>query len=455
MATQLDLQDIRAIETANEVANLFGSLGYALVAQPVDVKGLELPAHLSERVRAAHILAEYRQGYRRQVVLLFEVNPGSEGLGALMQKMARRLTHRPESYLLLATVDGYRTLHVTSSGRAGEVYSFQINCQDPSYQERNWIRNLALQGESLRASQEQQHQVMQYAATQQNESVRVRQQDLEDSLGGYLQEIGRYPLLSQAEEVNLFRQMAAFPGTDRAVRAQEKLVTHNLRLVVSIAKRFQGQGLDLLDLIQEGNLGLIQAVKKFDYARGTRLSTYATWHIRQKIKRALDNQSRLIRLPTHVWEDIIALKKVAQQLSQELGRTPSVEDLVQRSSFSPERTRELLDWSRKVFSLQQKIQEDSNYAWTDFCVDKSSTDEAFLSTLSNQLLVQRLLQGLDERGREVLARRFGLGDYEEHTLQEIGDLLGVTRERVRQQEKKALLTLRRSWARRLKEWSSL
>ncbi|MCJ2544438.1 sigma-70 family RNA polymerase sigma factor [Thermostichus vulcanus] len=443
MATQLELQDLQSIKTASEVAHLFGSLGYALIAQPLDVAVLELPAQLSERLRAAYVLVEYHQGYSRQVVLLFEVNPGSMGLGVLMHRLARRLAQRPESYILLATVDDYRSLHVTSSVGAKSVYSFQINCQDPSYQELNWIRNLGLRGESLPANQKRQHQMAKYAASQQKEAGRVAHQDLQDSLGSYLRKIGRYPLLTQAEEITLFRQMTVFAGTHRAVQAQKKLITHNLRLVASIAKQYQGQGLDLLDLIQEGNLGLIRAIKKFDYARGTRLSTYATWWIRQAIRRALDNQSHLIRLPNHVWEKIRALKKVAHQLSQNLGRTPTVEELALASNLSPDEIRQMLDWSRGTGFLDAPLFTHEEASLLESLQDQSQSPAKIWEAMDLRASVQKLLSLSTQREQQVLILRFGLGGNEPHSLAEIGRLLSLSRERVRQIEAKGLLKLRR------------
>lgn len=447
MVAQLDVEDIRGIRSVAEVADLFASLGYALVAQPLDVAVLELPAYF-DRLRAAYVLAEYRQRYFRQVVLLFEfaVKPGPAELGVLMHKLARRLAQRPESYLLLATADGYRRLHITSGSQAGKVYSFQINCQDPSYQERNWIRNLVLRGRSLRAAQQHQQQVVRHAATQQKEAGQIKQRDLQDSVKSYLCQIGRYPLLSQAEEVNLFRQMATFPGTQQAARAQEKLIIHNLRLVVSIAKRYQGSGLDLLDLIQEGSLGLIRAIEKFDYARGTRLSTYATWWIRQSITRAIDNQCRLIRLPDHVWAEIRRLKKVARQLSQDLARTPSVADLASVCDLSPEKIQQLLDWNRGIGFLDAPLSGD--ILLMDSLADRSRIPESIWEETERREIVERAFALLTPRERQVLALRFGLEGNKPHSLAEIGRLWNLSRERVRQIERKALQSLRtccRNW----------
>ncbi|MDX2273544.1 MAG: sigma-70 family RNA polymerase sigma factor [Cyanobacteriota bacterium] len=442
MTTQLDLQDLQSIKTASEVANLFGSLGYGLVAQPLDVDGLELPCHLSEKLQAAHILAEYSQGYARQVVLLFEVNPKTEGMGSLMQQIARRLAKRPESYLLLATADGYRSLIVTSCGKADKAYSFKINCQDPSHQELNWIRNLVLGEKTLLASQKHQHQMVEYATSQQKEAVRADQRDLlQDNLGDYLQKIGRYPLLDQAEEVNLFRQIAVFPNTKQAVQARGKLITHNLRLVVSIAKQYQGRGLDLLDLIQEGNLGLICAIEKFEYARGARLSTYATWWIRQAISRGVATKGRLIRLPQHVHEKLSQLKKLAQQLSQQMGQTPSAKDLALVSSLTVAVIQQLLDWNRGMGYLDAPLSNLEDSCLLDHILDESQTPQDICEERDFQARIRKVLSLLNPKAQQVLIRRFGLYGNDPHTLAEIGGLLNITRERVRQIEKKALLTL--------------
>ncbi|MGY2793539.1 RNA polymerase sigma factor (sigma-70 family) [Thermostichus sp. MS-CIW-36] len=445
MVAQLDVEDIRGIRSVAEVADLFASLGYALVGQPLDITVLELPAYF-DRLRAGYVLAEYRQGYFRQVVLLFEVRPGSPELGVLMHKLARRLAQRPESYLLLATADGYHCLHITSSSQAGKVYSFQVNCQDPSYQERNWIRNLVLQGRSLRAAQQHQQQVIRHAAVQQKEATQIKRRDLQDSVKSYLREIGRYPLLNRAEETTLFRQMATFPGTEQATRAREKLIAHNLRLVVFIAKRYQEQGLDLLDLIQQGNLGLIRAIEKFDYTRGTRLSTHATWWIRQSITRAIDTQARLIRLPSHVWEKIRRLKKVACQLSQDLGRTPTVADLASVCDFSPEEIRQLLDWNRGIGFLDAPLFGD--VLLVDSLADRSRIPESIWEETERREIVERAFALLTPRERQVLALRFGLEGNKPHSLAEIGRLWNLSRERVRQIERKALQSLRtccRNW----------
>jgi RNA polymerase primary sigma factor len=445
MATSLDLQPLPSLRNAHEVASLFGSLGYTVVEQSLDITHLELPPSLESQLHAVHCLAEYRQGSARQVVLLFEIrltDPSyKRSLGSLMQKIARQLAKRPEYYLLLATVDGYRNLHVTCSQRADKPgpFSFRIHCQDLSYQDRNRLQKLVPKV-SVRQSQKQVSQLIQRVAVEQREEQRTSLRT--DGLGLYLSKIGRYPLLSQAEEVTLFRQMAVFADTDQAALARRKLIQHNLRLVVSIAKQFQGRGLELEDLIQEGNIGLTQAIEKFDYARGNRLSTYATWWIRQAITRAIAQQGRLIRLPVHVWEKITILKKRAQMLSQELGRTPTVMEVAATTELTAEQVQKLVSSHRGTvcLSLEAPIL-NTEAKLEDRLLDEVNTPEQQLKALERKEYLYKLLEQLKPRQQQVIILRFGLEGHEEHTLAEIGRILNVTRERVRQIEKRAFRTL--------------
>ncbi len=445
MATSQDPQNLPSLKNANEVASLFGTLGYTVVGQSLDVTHLELPPSLESHLYAVHCLAEYLQGSARQVILLFEIRSSKLSsklsLGTLMQKIARQLAKRPEYYLLLATVDGYHNLHVTCSYGTGkpDQLSFVINCQDLSYQDRNRLRNLAPKG-SVRQSQKQVGQLIQQVAAEQREEQ--KDSFRKEGLGLYLSKIGRYHLLCQAEEVTLFRQMAAFPDTDLAARARRKLIQHNLRLVVSIAKRFQGHGIELDDLIQEGNIGLMQAIEKFDYARGTRLSTYATWWIRQAISRAIAQKSRLIRLPAHVWEKITSLKKRAQLLSQKLGRTPTVMEVASTTEFTAEQVQQLLSscTGTVCLSLEAPIS-NTDAKLEDRLLDEVNTPEQQLNTLERKEYLYTLLQQLKPRELQVIILRHGLENNKEHTLAEIGRLINVTRERVRQIENKAFRTL--------------
>jgi RNA polymerase primary sigma factor len=312
-------------------------------------------------------------------------------------------------------------------------------------------------------------------ATQQLEAVagelgtarlpRQVESEPQDSVRLYLREIGRIPLLSAADEVRLAH------AVEVGVLAEERLCTHdsltleeqyelrylaregehakgtlvqsNLRLVVSLAKRYAGLGASLQDLIQEGNIGLIRAVEKFDYRRGFKFSTYATWWIRQSISRCLSDQGRTIRIPVHVVESMHRAVKLRHSMFQTLGRNPTVDELADRLHMTPERTRDLLGLAEEPVSLDTPVGNSENGSLADLIVDDSSerpVDEVGLLMLHSD--IDDLLGCLNEREQLVLRLRFGLGGVRAHTLEEIGERLGVTRERARQIEAKALSRIR-------------
>ncbi|MEW5947492.1 MAG: RNA polymerase sigma factor RpoD [bacterium] len=270
---------------------------------------------------------------------------------------------------------------------------------------------------------------------------------IDDSVRLYLKEIGRVPLLTAEEEVALAKRIET---GDNA--AKQKLTEANLRLVVSIAKRYVGHGMSFLDLIQEGNMGLIRAVEKFDYRKGYKFSTYATWWIRQAITRALADQSDIIRKPVHMVETINRLLKVSRQLMQDQGRDVTIREIAQEMNVSEEKVREIIKSSQKPLSLETPIGEDDDGHLRDFLEDKVFLPPA--DAASNALLREQLhaiLGGLPERERKVLELRFGLNDGHSRTLEEVGRQFNVTRERIRQIEAKALRKLRHpSRSRKLK-----
>lgn len=272
---------------------------------------------------------------------------------------------------------------------------------------------------------------------------------LDDPVRMYLKEIGRVPLLTAEEEVELAKKIEA--GDEEAKR---RLAEANLRLVVSIAKRYVGRGMSFLDLIQEGNLGLIKAVEKFDYTKGYKFSTYATWWIRQAITRAIADQARTIRIPVHMVETINKLIRVNRKLLQELGRDPTPEEIANEMGLTEVRVREILKISQEPVSLETPIGEEEDSHLGDFIEDEDSpapAEAAAYSLLKEQL--EEVLETLTPREEKVLRLRFGLDDGRARTLEEVGKVFGVTRERIRQIEAKALRKLRHpSRSRKLKDF---
>ena len=319
----------------------------------------------------------------------------------------------------------------------------------------------ALQGEKVNVREDSQN-ALEATALSSDELVHVS-----DPVRMYLQEIGRYPLLTPQQEVELAMQMesggraseklqgddaVALPVAERVIlqraarnadRARKRLVEANLRLVVSIAKKYVGRGLSLLDLIQEGNLGLIRAVEKFDYRKGFKFSTYATWWIRQAVTRALADQARTIRVPVHMVETINKLARAQRTLMQELGREPTITEIAQELELEPQQVTELRRIAQDPVSLETPLGEEDDSTLGDFVEDTDA--DVPVEVASFKLLQEYLslvLEGLNERERQVLIMRFGLADGKVKTLEEVGSHFHVTRERIRQIETKALAKLR-------------
>ena len=261
---------------------------------------------------------------------------------------------------------------------------------------------------------------------------------LDDPVRMYLKEIGRVPLLTAEEEVELARRMEAGDAS-----ARHRLEEANLRLVVSIAKRYVGRGMLFLDLIQEGNLGLLKAVEKFDYSKGYKFSTYATWWIRQAITRALADQARTIRIPVHMVETINKLVRVSRSLLQELGRDATAEEIAKEMGLSVVRVREIMKIAQEPVSLETPVGEEEDSHLGDFIEDEAALDPAdAASMMMLKEQISEVLKTLAPREAEVLRLRFGLEDGRSRTLEEVGQSFGVTRERIRQIEAKALRKLR-------------
>ena len=260
----------------------------------------------------------------------------------------------------------------------------------------------------------------------------------EDPVRMYLKEIGTIPLLTPEEELDL-----AVKKAEGDEDAKNRLIEANLRLVVSIAKRYTGRGMSFLDLVQEGNLGLIKGVEKFDYTKGYKLSTYATWWIRQSVTRALADQARTIRVPVHMVETINKMSKMQRKLTLELGYEPSIAELAEHLDMSQERVMEILQIAREPASLETPIGEEDDSNLGDFVADKTGvTPESNIENVMLREQIEELLNDLKDREKQVIIRRFGLEDGHPRTLEEVGREFDVTRERIRQIEAKALRKLR-------------
>jgi len=302
--------------------------------------------------------------------------------------------------------------------------------------------------------------------------------DIDDSISLYLKEIGRIPLLTAEQEVSLAKRMEAGRNAKRRMSkngelslderdrlrstirdgqaAQEHLIKANSRLVVSVAKKYVGRGVPFLDLIQEGNIGLIRAVKKFDYRRGYKFSTYATWWIRQAVTRAIADQGRTIRVPVHMYEQINRLARVSRQLVQELGRDPTVEEIAEELGVSPKKVERTIKVSQRPLSLEMPVGEEDDSFLGDFIEDSdapSPTDQASQQLLRDQ--IEDIFSSLTPREVRILQLRFGLVDGYSYTLEEVGKKFGGTRERIRQIEAQALGRLRHpSRSRKLRDFLS-
>lgn len=297
--------------------------------------------------------------------------------------------------------------------------------------------------------------------------------DTDDVVGLYLKEAGRVPLLTADEEVALAKRMEASEWARKKMhdteargeellwseeqslrevvqdgdRAQEHLIRANARLVISVAKKYIGRGVPFLDLIQEGNIGLIRATNKFEYQRGHKFSTYATWWIRQAVSRAVADQGRTIRVPVHMGDQLNRMRRVQLRLLQELGRDPKIEELAEGMETTPEKVENLLEISRRPVSLETPIDDEGDSTFGDFVEDVNSPAPS--EEVTNHLLQEQLQQALDKlppREAQILRLRYGLADGRVYTLEEVGQTIGVTRERVRQLEAQALNRLRQSSA---------
>lgn len=482
MYQPLTLDDLHTIRNAKDVAMIFAKLGYDAAAQPLDVEELELPARSAEAILAVYLLTDYQQGSDSYQILLFELQPEEFSSFSLarnrMKRIASSLCQRSAKYLLIATKDYRQLLLVSPQMKLDEKFNLVITAEsclldlkEPSYQNRNWLEKLTFQSEAPRQLVEQQRRSIQGISAIQQASAESFTEDL---VRMYLREIGRIPMLQAHEEIELGRQVAKLVELERVReqlrnelqrepsnqewaaatliplsaypvgrRAKDRLVAANLRLVVSVAKKYQNRGLDLLDLIQEGSLGLVRAAEKFDPERGYKFSTYATWWIRQGCTRAIAYQSRLIRIPVHLYEKASHLKRTARELSQQLGHCPTPAEVAGAMQTEPAQIKQIVQAFQTPVSLDLTVGNEGDTALQDL-IEADNEFEEMLISESIRENIALSFDALKPKEVDVIKLRYGWYESNEQTLQAIGDLFGVSRERIRQIERRALEKLGRS-----------
>ncbi len=434
----IQLNEIRNTHSAEQVARLFQNLGYNATCELLDVGNLQLTDRSAEAIDRAYLIAN--QGNGQLQIFLFQLNP-KEWLSQTtvtnrMLAIANSLC-QPHYYLLLLATKDYKQLLLVSPWQSFDaqmnlkvsIYKYLFNLADPSYTELHRLEKIAAFNLDAQTIYQIQQETFKFGEYKQ-------QFETKDAVGIYLQEIGKIQLLKPSEEIELVRQFDKSEELEKR-QAKNKLIEANLRLVVSIAKRYANRGVDLLDLIQEGNLGLIQAVEKFDYRKGYKLSTYATWWIRQSITRAIADHSRNIRLPVHLWEKISRIKKTTKQVSQEKNRIPKYEEIADRLEMTTEKLRFIINSALPIISLDMPTGESQEFTLGDLIEFDGETPEVY----SGKIDIEFFLNTLSPRDRHILEMRYGLDDGREKTLEEIAQKYGITRERVRQIENKQLQNL--------------
>lgn len=481
MVGSLKVEHLQKLRSPDEIAELFQTLGYPAAVEEIAIADLELHSKTEPDVKAVYLISSYEQNIHALQVYLFELHVGCN-LKARLQSIANTLVKRPSKYLLIGTTD-YKELMLVSPQQDFDdnfnltvLHRFlTIDCSNPSGRDRNWLRKLALDGQTPNELH-QDHQVSFQDAALINKAL--KQKISRDTLAAYLHAIGKTPLLKAHEEIELGKRVHYYEVSNKiwqqlceqlgreptnrewrdampdgypllkarlGRKAKLCLIKANLRLVVSIAKEYAGRGLELLDLIQEGNLGLITATEKFDYRQGYKFSTYAYWWIRQGITRAIANQARLIRLPVHITEKITKVRATARELTQSLGRTPNYQDIADETEFEPSHVRQLVQWSQYACSLDVKLSNGDKSPIVDLLESHYFDPEEYINHfLTRQALSRIFAEVLTERETDIIKCRFGWDNGEEQSLQMIGDRLGLTRERVRQLQARAMKKLEKS-----------
>jgi RNA polymerase primary sigma factor len=460
MTEPLMIEDLKAVNSPQSLVHILSKIGYSAKVEPLSVSDLMLTSSLTETIHSAYLLANHTFKEQQFQIIFLKFHRNSketkQNIRSKIDKISRNLVKRPSCFLVMAT-SNYKQIFFSSpkkslDSQSSSVVNVETCClafNKPSYQDRNWLQQLGLKSDNSANGLVVRHQsIIQNICRSQKSSLESIKRD---AIGQYLHEIGQTPLLKPSDSIELARSIESFQGIEtkdyssKIVENRNKFVKANLRLVIPIAKKYQGRGLDLLDLIQEGNIGLIKAAEKFDVTKGCRFSTYATWWIKQAITRAIQDKSRLIRLPVHLHEKKFKIDKAIAAYKQEHNLSfidrKNISYVQDYDVVNIEKHQKIKIWFAPISSLDAVVCGTEDGILLDILDDNRNFEENIELSLIREVL-ERSFLNLTERQSEVLRLRYGFQDGIGQKLQAIGDLCGLTRERVRKIEFQALARLK-------------